>query len=79
MNTHEVVTKLIGPIKPVGESHTDADRFINLNQMIELVDMLLFDISQVAQLHNRQEHSVKMCGERAKKWLQDLKETDVPA
>jgi len=76
MTTYEVVNKLIGPIKPVGETHTDNDRFINLNNMIQLVDMLLFDIAQVAQLHNRGEYSINMAGNRAKEWLQELKNTD---
>lgn len=76
MNTYDVVSKLIGPINPVGETHTDSDRFINLNNMIGLVNALLFDISQVSSLHNRDEYSMQMCGKRAKEFLKELSETD---
>ena len=41
MEVYDVVKKLIGPIEPVGESHTDEKRFENLKALTELVDSLL--------------------------------------
>lgn len=76
MNVHEVVNKLIGPINPVGETYTDNDRFINLNNMIELVNCLLYDIHQVAQIRDNGEYSIQMASKRAKAFLKELTETD---
>jgi len=49
MDIHEVVTKLVGPIDPVGDSHFDAERFKNLRTMASLVDRLVADIADVAE------------------------------
>ena len=66
MTTHEIVTKLIGPIAPVGETNTDNARFENLKNMTELVDELLTDIDAVAYLNkDRQEFSMKRAGDFA--------------
>lgn len=47
MDVYEVVKKLIGPINPVGETHTDDKRHENLVDMCGLVDKLLVDIDNV--------------------------------
>ncbi|HDO36652.1 MAG TPA: hypothetical protein ENH07_10230 [Nitrospirae bacterium] len=47
MNVYEVVKKLIGPIRPIGETNTDNINFENLRVMTELVDKLLADIDDV--------------------------------
>lgn len=67
MNIHEVITKLVGPIKPIGETQTDNDRFENLKIMIDLVDKLLSDIDEIIHYKDRQEYSMKRAGEYADK------------
>ena len=41
INMYEVVTKLVGPINPVGETRRDAERLENLKVMGELVGALI--------------------------------------
>lgn len=48
MTHEEIVMKLIGPIRPVGESNEDEKRFENLKQLCELVDNLVYQISEMA-------------------------------
>lgn len=69
MNHYEIVKKLIGNIKPIGETNTDNERFNNLLIMCELVDFLLSDIDKVAYFKNSQEYSVKRAGDYANKFL----------
>lgn len=72
MTPYEIITKLVGPIHPVGESHTDGKRFKNLEETIDLVESLLFDLEEVAGNANRQEHSLNKAGKRAKEFLEEL-------
>jgi len=48
MELYNVVTKLIGPVDPAGETNTDNERFENLKVMTDLVNRLLTDIDTVA-------------------------------
>lgn len=57
-----VVRKLIGPVDPVGETHTDNARFANLKNLAELVDALVDDLDRVAMNHDRPEASMKRAG-----------------
>lgn len=75
MEIHNVVRKLIGPVDPVGESHTDWGRFENLKEMTEVADCLLHDIVQVALQARRHEASVSKAGKFAEKYLQNLPES----
>ena len=69
MNLHDVVERLTGPIQPIGETNADAARFENLCSLIALVDHLLYQISLVAELKDRHEHSVKRAGKHADDFL----------
>lgn len=69
MTNTDVVKKLIGPIRPIGESHTDAQRMENLKAMCDLVDGLLDEINDVAQLRFNHEHSVKEAAMHAQSFL----------
>ena len=49
MNKYEIVMKLIGEVIPVGEQHTDDERFENLKDLIALakdINELLVDIAK---------------------------------
>lgn len=74
MELYDVVTKLIGPIDPVGETRTDAARLVNLKVMAELVNSLILDIHFVANFHSSHEASVKKAGEYAKHFIEDMKD-----
>ena len=71
MEYYEVVKKLIGPINPIGESHTDEGRFYNLTELVSLLDGLISDIEKVAQNETRTEYSMKKAGEFARSILDD--------
>jgi len=62
---YNIVKKLIGPIDPLGDSNRDKDRLNNLKATIELVDLLLNDIEEVANYSNSYEASVKEIGKLA--------------
>lgn len=69
---YEVVKKLIGPIEPIGETHTDNDRFENLKVMTELVNNLVSDIDNVGyRFKNNHQFSMKRASEFASKFLSD--------
>ena len=69
---YAVVKKLVGPLHPVGETHTDNDRFENLKVLTELVDKLVDDIDRVIPNKNCHQHSMKRAGEFADKFLDGL-------
>ena len=63
MNIYDVVNKLVGPIEPVGSTHTDHERFDNLENMTDLVYALITDIDRIADENkNRREASMKKAG-----------------
>jgi len=74
MTNFDVVMKLIGPVRPVGESNIDASRFVNLEELIHLTDRLMLDIEGIAELRGRQEYSIARAGARAFEYLHNLKE-----
>ena len=74
--THaEIVRKLIGKIRPVGDTHEDEERFHNLQNMITLVDHLIGDIEAVSTNADHEEGSRKNAGLLAKGFLNDLYDT----
>lgn len=69
MEIYDVVCKLVGPIKPIGETNKDNSRFENLKKMTELVDNLITDIDSVSYNNkNRYEFSMKRAGQYAFQW-----------
>lgn len=73
MEIEDIVRKIIGPIKPVGESHIDEKRYENLKLHIALVDELVRDIEDVTEYAERIEHSMRKAGKEACKYLAILK------
>jgi len=72
MDVHEIVKKLVGEIKPTGETHADNQRFENLKIMAELVDRLVFDIDNVGSYKDRTEYSMNRAGQFADNFLAEL-------
>ena len=69
MDIYEVVTKLIGPVNPVGEIHTDNDRLENLAVMTDLIEKLILDIGGVVPNKDRIEFSLRRAGEHAAEFM----------
>lgn len=70
MEYTKIVTKLIGPIDPVGETNADNERFENLKAQCRLVKELIMRIQYVANSNkNKQEHSMKRAGDYADVFL----------
>jgi len=69
MEIKDVVMKLIGPVEPVGESHTDDRRFNNLKELCDLVEELVTEINRVCPNRTCHEHSMKQAGEYAYRFL----------
>jgi len=73
IDVYKVVKKLTGPIDPIGEAHIDDKRLENLKVVIDLVDRLLVNIHRVSYKNrNRHEYSIKMAGELATNFLNEL-------
>ena len=73
MNHYEIVKKLIGPIKPIGNTEIDNERFEYLRETIELVDVLVSEIEYVAGDNTANERSIKRAGDFATDFLIALK------
>ena len=78
MEIQDVVRKILGPIEPIGETNADNERYENLKVTIDLINTLLFDISQVAQYSTCPEFSRSRAGKRAKQFLIEIKELCSP-
>lgn len=73
MTNYDVVKKLIGEIRPVGETNTDNARFENLKAMCDLMDQIHTAIDDVAyQFKDSHEFSVKRAADYANKFLDKL-------
>ncbi len=73
INIYKLVRTLTGEVQPIGESHTDNNRFNNLKKLIELTEDLLNDISNIASTFKDSKlYSKQRAGELAEKFLKDL-------
>lgn len=73
MELNDIVLKLIGPVEPIGETYEDNRRYKNLEELIKLVDHLLYNIDVVATGKDRVEYSIKRAGVLADEFLKDVK------
>lgn len=69
MDLHDVVMKLVGPVRAVGETRADDLRLANLKVLTALVNLLLREIETAAGDADRQEASMKAIGKHAKDFL----------
>ena len=72
MKDYETIKKILGQIKPVGETYEDSARATNLDNTISLVKLLLDDIRDVAKGKDRIEWSIKTAGKTADKFINEL-------
>ena len=78
IDIYNVITKLVGPIEPVGESNADEKRYENLQTMTEVVGELLADIKIVSRYVDRPEASMSKIGRYAQTFLKDVR-NDLPS
>ncbi len=70
MNLHDVVKKIIGETKPVGETNADIISFENLKVLTDLVEELLTDIDYIATNNKgRVEYSMQRSGQHCSEFL----------
>ncbi len=72
IDIYVVVTKLVGPIRPVGETDEDDRRYTNLTVMCGLVNDLLSDINKVVAFRDRAEFSMKRAGKCAGEFFESI-------
>ena len=73
MELYDIVNKLVGPTRPIGDSVEDAKRLANLKKLTELVDKLLTDIDHIAdEFVHREEWSMKQAGRHCAAFLDTL-------
>jgi hypothetical protein len=73
MEYYEIIKKLIGPIKPTGDSAIDDERCQNMVEIIELTHKLVADIAGVySGYQHRQEYSVKKISKAAETFICDI-------
>lgn len=71
MEIHEMVMKLTGPIRAVGETNEDARRHDNLEVLIDVLEHLLNEVSDAATAATRQEASMQKIGVTARDFLRN--------
>lgn len=73
MEIIDVVKKLIGEIKPVGESNIDTERFRNLKVMCDLTEQLIHEIDQVGcDFKESRQYSMKRSSDYAQTFLTEI-------
>jgi hypothetical protein len=72
IDVFEVVYKLIGPVDPVGETHTDDKRFENLKEFCKVTEQMLQVIHNVSyDYRNNHQFSMKRASTYCTKFLDD--------
>jgi hypothetical protein len=69
MELYDVVMKLTGPVRPLGETNEDARRLDNLKSLCGLVDRLVTEIDAVASGRGFRMASVKAAKDFAGNFL----------
>lgn len=72
IDIYDLVRELVGPIEPVGESHTDEKRLENLERLMCAIGDLLSDIHVIAHRRCHHQHSIKIAGKRAYEFLGEI-------
>jgi len=74
MEIHEIVSKLIGPIRGIGESSSDAKRLENIGEFIRLHDEMTLQLITIARDKDVFESSVKKIGIKSNDYLRNVSE-----
>lgn len=66
----DLVFRLIGEIEPVGETHIDDERFCNLQNMLNLLDILIDEVCLILSCEERNEYSMRRAGQEVRRWME---------
>ena len=69
----EIITRIIGPVEPMGKAYIDEGRYENLQDLHTLILDLVSLIKDVSVLADRPEYSMSKAGRLSKKILSDIK------
>lgn len=73
MEVYDVVMKLIGPVRPIGESNEDGRRYENLKNLTHLMDQIHSTIDEIAYTcKNDHRFSIKRAGEHCDEFLTNI-------
>ncbi len=67
----DLVFKVIGEIEPVGSTHIDDERFCNLQNLLNTLDILIDEVVFVLPCEERYEYSMKRAGQEVRRWIED--------
>ena len=74
MDIKQIIDKLLGSCTPKGCATRDKEALISLTERIKLVEEIIIDIQYIARSKDSYEASVRTIGERADRFLRELKE-----
>ncbi len=70
----EVVKRIVGDIKPVGDSSIDHKRLENLKSLFELINGLVHEVRIIhIENMNSQQYSVKIASDLSEEFINNLK------
>lgn len=70
MTHKEIVMKLIGEIRPIGETNEDNKRFENLKELSYLIEELNWEMNRIAVAYrDSPEFSLRRASEYAREWM----------
>ena len=78
MELYDVVLKLVGPTLPYGNHDVDEQRLCNLKAACDVVDKVLYEISEVAKYRDRPEQHIREMADYADVFLCDLHHAYTP-
>lgn len=67
----DIVFKIVGEIEPVGETYIDDARFDHLKTMLDVLDILIDEVTFLLPCENRYEYSMQRAGQEVRHWLKD--------
>ena len=70
----DIVMKIIGEIEPIGETHTDDARYINLLTLLGTLDVLINEVLDIAPDIYRSEYSIQRAGREVNDWIKEKHE-----
>lgn len=70
----DIIMKIIGEIEPVGETHVDDVRIDHLRTLINVLDVLIDEVTFVLPCEQRHEWSMQRAGKEVRKWIEEKSE-----
>ena len=72
LTLYDIVIQQIGPIVPYSDTRIDEKRLENLEEFLDLLEMMLVAVEEVAQFKDSRFISSQVMGRRAHNYLKDI-------